>query len=54
MADQDRKVNTHDDDRESSGGPSRWARVILIVLAVLVLLFVAVQLVGGGHQIPQH
>lgn len=41
-------------DRESTGGMPRWVKVVGVIVAVLVLLFVAVQLVGGGHQIPQH
>lgn len=44
-------------DRDTTSGASRWPRLIGIVLAVLLLLFLVMVLVGGGvggHQILQH
>jgi hypothetical protein len=35
-------------DRESTSGIPRWVKMVGIILAVLVLLFVVVQLAGGG------
>ena len=59
MADPPPSPNTGDDagvgpDRESSVGLPRWVKVVGIVVALLILMFLAVQLIGGGHQIPQH
>lgn len=47
-----------DYDRESTTGIPRWAKVVGIVLAVAVLLFIVMLLVGsggsGGHGPARH
>ncbi len=39
-------------DRGSSAGTPRWVKAFAIVALVLVLLFVVLQVVGGGGHSP--
>ncbi len=40
-------------DRERAGIP-RWAKVSLIIVAVIALLIVVMTLIGGGHGPRRH
>lgn len=42
-------------DRGSSGGIPRWLKLLAIIVAIGALLFIAVQVMGGGgHERPSH
>lgn len=40
--------------RESAHGTPTWVKIFGIVVIVLVLLFVVLQIVGGGHGPRRH
>jgi hypothetical protein len=61
MADQSGQPDTDDDtnvrpDHELSSGVPRWVKVVGVIVAVLVLLFIILQLagVGGEHGPGRH
>ena len=41
-------------DRSSPPGTPRWVKVFGIITAVLILLFVGLQFIGGGHGPGRH